>query len=206
MLRLPSMSKSASSSGREPSPLLSSFSHLDRSSLAARSTVSAASVTSTAATNVQLEDGAPAGSLQSNVTATGHTAGRNYLDRAENRLELQMAAAERNDHQHGVVGGVIERLGLSSHSHSHSQSHSHSHSHSHSASPHLGPSSPGHNARQTYHRTRSSESRHSSVTPPGIATPAEGTLPSPMSPLQGSDAKGCRQLAQTVPQPLSSHP
>lgn len=161
-IRLPSsaMSKSTSSSGREASPLLSTFSHVDRSSLAARSTISAASVTSTVAANVQLDDGLPASSLQSNVTATGHTAGHSFAEQAENRLELQMAAAERNDHQHGVVGGVIERLGFSSHS----------------PSPHH-PSSTHQHSRQPYHRARSSESRRSPVTPPHLTPSAEIQTP-----------------------------
>ncbi|SNX81804.1 uncharacterized protein MEPE_00509 [Melanopsichium pennsylvanicum] len=152
-IRVPSsaMSKSNSSSGREPSPLLPAFSHIDRSSLAARSTISAVSASSAVAANVQLDEGVPVNSLQSNVTATGHTAGRNFAEQAENRLEQQMAAAERNDHQHGVVGGVIERLGFASHSPS--------------PSPHQ--NSPTHqNPRQSYHRARSSESRRSPVSPP----------------------------------------
>ncbi|SPO20149.1 uncharacterized protein UTRI_00545_B [Ustilago trichophora] len=158
-IRLPcsAMSKSTSSSGREPSPLLSTFSQVDRSSITARSTISAASVSSTVAANVQLDEGLPASSLQSNVTATGHTAGRTFAEQAENRLELQMAAAERNDHQHGVVGGVIERLGFSSHS---------------SPSPHH-QSSSHHHPRQSYHRARSSESRHSPVSPPHMMPSAE---------------------------------
>lgn len=161
-IRLPSitMAKSASSSGREPSPLLATFSPTDRSPLTACSIVSTASVSSAAAANVQLDEGVPAGSLQSNVTATGHTAGRNYLDQAENRLELQIAAAERNDHQHGVVGGVIERLGFGSHS---PTPHHHHHSSSQSQS------------RQPYHRTRSNESRSSPVTPPKPASPFQSS-------------------------------
>lgn len=164
-IRIPSSSasKSVSSSGREPSPLLSTFSHVDRSSITARSTISAASVSSTVAANVQLDEGMPAGSLQSNVTATGHTAGRVYSEQAENRLEQQMAAAERNDHQHGVVGGVIERLGLSSHSPS---------PHQHSSSTHQHP-------RQSYHRTRSSESRRPSATSPHSPSSAEAGTQSP---------------------------
>ncbi|SPO21068.1 uncharacterized protein UTRI_00545 [Ustilago trichophora] len=168
-IRLPSsaMSKSTSSSGREPSPLLSTFSQVDRSPLAARSTISAASASSTVAANVQLDEGLPASSLQSNVTATGHTAGRTFAEQAESRLELQIAAAERNDHQHGVVGGVIERLGLSSHS---------------SPSPHQ-QSSSHHHSRHPYHRARSSESRHSPVTPPRMTPSAEVNAP-PMTPPQ----------------------
>ncbi|KAI3482741.1 hypothetical protein L1887_54497 [Cichorium endivia] len=133
-IRLTSSIRSPPSSARDPSPLLSTLSPVERSSLAARSTVSAASISSTIAANVQLDEGAPAGSLQSNITATGHTADRSNSDRAEDRLELQMAAAERNDHQHGVVGGVIERLGLASHSHTPSQ-HQHSHSSTQDARP-----------------------------------------------------------------------
>ncbi|TKY90706.1 hypothetical protein EX895_000704 [Sporisorium graminicola] len=157
-IRFPSStaSKSTSSSGREPSPLLPSLPHVDRSSLAARSTISAASVTSTVAANVQIDDGLPANSFQSNVNATGHTTGRAFGEQAEDRLELQMAAAERNDHQHGVVGGVIERLGLGSHSHSPSL---------HSPKEH--------SRHPTSHRIRSSESRQSPVTPPTVTPPTE---------------------------------
>ncbi|GAK62187.1 uncharacterized protein PAN0_001c0385 [Moesziomyces antarcticus] len=133
-IRLTSSVRSPTSAGRDASPLLSTLSPVERSSLAARSTVSAASISSTIAANVQLDEGAPASSLQSNITANGHTADRSNSDRAENRLELQMAAAERNDHQHGVVGGVIERLGLASHSHSSSQ-HQHSLSSTQDARP-----------------------------------------------------------------------
>ena len=157
-IRLPSsaVSKSTSSSGREHSPLLSAYPHVDRSPLTARSIISTASVSSTVAANVQIDDGLPANSLQSNVNATGHTAGRTFREQAEDRLELQIAAAERNDHQHGVVGGVIERLGFSSHSHSPSPHHQHSRH----------PSS---------HRARPSESRQSPVSPPteSLATMAE---------------------------------
>ncbi|CDU24096.1 uncharacterized protein SPSC_02725 [Sporisorium scitamineum] len=162
-IRLPSSaaSKSILSSGRESSPLLPTFPHVDRSSLAARSTISAASVSSTVAANVQIDEGLPASSLQSNINATGHTAGRTFGEQAEDRLELQMAAAERNDHQHGVVGGVIERLGFSSHSHSPS-------SHPHSPKEH--------SRHNTSHRVRTSESRQSPVTRPN-ATPSSETLP-----------------------------
>ncbi|SAM68743.1 uncharacterized protein UBRO_00741 [Ustilago bromivora] len=159
-IRFPS--STISSSGREPSPLLSNFSHVshvDRSPITARSTISAASVSSTVAANVQLEEGLPAGSLQSNVTATGHTAGRVYTEQAENRLEQQIAAAERNDHQHGVVGGVIERLGLSFHSHS--------------PPPHQYPSATHQHSRQSYHRTRSSESRRPSAASPHAPSSTE---------------------------------
>ncbi|SJX60523.1 uncharacterized protein SRS1_10159 [Sporisorium reilianum f. sp. reilianum] len=162
-IRLPSSaaSKSILSPGREHSPLLPTFAHVDRSSLAARSTISAASVSSTVAANVQVDDGLPAHSLQSNVNAMGHTAGRTFGEQAEDRLELQMAAAERNDHQHGVVGGVIERLGFSSHSHSPSP-------HQHSLKEH--------SRHHSSHRIRSSESRQSPVTPPSV-TPSSETLP-----------------------------
>ncbi|GAC93303.1 hypothetical protein PHSY_000868 [Pseudozyma hubeiensis SY62] len=158
-IRLPSSSASKSivSSSREPTSFLSTFSPVDRSPFTTRSIVSAASVSSTVATNVQIDEGLPAHSLQSNINATGHTAGRTFGEQAEDRLELQMAAAERNDHQHGVVGGVIERLGLSSHSHSQS--------HSHSSSPQ--PRSPKeHSRHQSSHRNQTSESRQSPITPP----------------------------------------
>ncbi|EST10087.2 Quinoprotein amine dehydrogenase, beta chain-like protein [Kalmanozyma brasiliensis GHG001] len=151
-------SHATTASGREPSPLLAAFSPIDRSS-AARSTISTASAHSAVAANVQLDDGLPANSLQSMVNATGHTAGRKFGDEAENRLEQQMAAAERNDHQHGVVGGVIERLGFSSHPHAHSHSPSSHHQSSRESSRH--------------HGSRPSGSRHSPITPPRASTSIE---------------------------------
>ncbi|PWZ02541.1 hypothetical protein BCV70DRAFT_229024 [Testicularia cyperi] len=143
--------------GREPSPLLSTFSH-DRSfgSIPGRSTVSAASVHShsTVAVNVQVEEGHPVDSIESNITATGTSSTSTNSRAAEHQLEAQMAAAERNDHQHGIVGGVIEKLGLAP-----QHTHQHSSRHSAGASPRGGVSIP---ASPTVERNRTNPASSSS--------------------------------------------
>jgi len=55
--------KPISSSSHEPSSFLNTFLHVDRSSLATRSIISAASISSTVAANVQIDEGLPVNSL-----------------------------------------------------------------------------------------------------------------------------------------------
>lgn len=102
-----------------PAQLSPLFPH-DRSfpSAVSRSTTSLPSTQSLsgAAVNVQVEESLPATSVETNITVTGLSvkSGSSKND-AEHILEAQIAAADRNDHQHGLVGDVIEKLGFSHH-------------------------------------------------------------------------------------------
>ena len=103
---------------REPSPGFQQLGHgASFSSTGALSTLSLASTHTSATAGLQIEEAGPARMVETNVTAVGQSI-RSPTNDAEHALEVQKLAAERSEHAHGMVGGVIEALGFGGHSRS----------------------------------------------------------------------------------------